>query len=103
MTVQEIYANYQIDAINDYNSAIKELEKIFNENKEKNVSELRDLLDSEGLRNSFLDKYSSILPTIVNGDGKIVSIDAELQKYISNLCSDIRNKPENLIKSLFDQ
>lgn len=103
MTVQVIYANYQINAINDYNSTIKKLEKIFNENKEKNVSELRDLLDGEGLRSSFLDEYSNSLPTIVNGDGKTVSVNAELQKYISNLCSDIRNKPENLIKSLFDQ
>lgn len=103
MTTQEIYAKYQIDAINDYNTAVKEIEDIFNKNKEMDNSELYDLLASSPLRHSFLDKYQNHIICIKNGSGDIVSINWELKDYVLKLCSDVYEMPRTLINQKVTQ
>jgi len=106
MKPEEIYNKHLKQVQELFDSAIEELETIFNEQKENHkdsLGTLKDILIDAPLKNEFMQKYPPTNYILTDSDGNIKYVNSNLDTYVFKLYLDLYKKPDELIQSLRNQ
>jgi hypothetical protein len=105
-TPENIYDEHLKEVQELFDSAVKELETIFKEQKDNHknsLGTLKDILINAPLKNEFMQKYPPTNYILTDSDGNIKYVNPNLDTYVFKLYLDLYKKPDELIKSLFFQ